>query len=201
MDEIDARGLACPAPVLLTKESIENKAPDVIQVIVDNKAASENVSRFMQSQFYETETVINGKELLVTGRKAAKAEKTDSETPLQVQPDKDQQKIMVMVTTDRMGYGDDELGLKLMINFLKTVREMGNDLWRLVFVNNGVKLTIRGAETLEALKELEDSGIHIMVCGTCLDHFHLLEEKQVGQTTNMLDIVMAMQFAEKVIPL
>ena len=38
-----------------------------------------------------------------------------------------------------------------------------------------------------------------MLCGTCLDHFDLLARKQVGVTTNMLDIVTAMQLAEKVI--
>jgi selenium metabolism protein YedF len=106
---------------------------------------------------------------------------------------------MVMCATDRMGFGDDELGRKLMINYIRTLKEMGPDLWRLVFVNNGVKLTIDGSEVLADLKDLEDHGLGILVCGTCLDHFHLLERKQVGETTNMLDIVTAMQLADKVI--
>jgi selenium metabolism protein YedF len=96
--------------------------------------------------------------------------------------------------------GDDVLGLKLMVNFLRTLKEMGDELWRLVFVNNGVKLTIEGSDVLEDLKGLRKSaGLKIMVCGTCLDHFNLLEKKQVGETTNMLDIVTAMQLADKVI--
>jgi selenium metabolism protein YedF len=98
-----------------------------------------------------------------------------------------------------VGSGDDVLGAKLMVNFIKTLKEMGNDLWRLVFVNSGVKLTIDGAGTVEDLEELEAAGITILVCGTCLDYFNLLERKQVGQTTNMLDIVTAMQLADKVI--
>ena len=106
---------------------------------------------------------------------------------------------MIMCATDRMGYGDDELGQKLMTNFLRTLNEMGPDLWRLVFVNNGVKLTIDGSEALEDLKALENKGLHILVCGTCLTHFNLLERKQVGETTNMLDIVTAMQLADKVV--
>jgi len=100
-----------------------------------------------------------------------------------------------------MGFGDDELGLKLMINFLRTLKEMGPDLWRLVFVNNGVKLTIDGSEVLDDLKSYENGGLKILVCGTCLTHFNLLERKQVGETTNMLDIVTAMQLADKVISL
>ena len=106
---------------------------------------------------------------------------------------------MVMVAADRLGRGDDELGAKLMVNFLKTLKEMGNALWRLVLVNNGVKLTIEDSVVLPDLKELEESGILILVCGTCLDHFNLLDKKVVGETTNMLDIVTAMQLADKVI--
>ena len=105
----------------------------------------------------------------------------------------------VLVAADRMGSGDDELGAKLMINFIKTLKEMGDELWRLVFVNSGVKLTIDGAATLEDLTVMADAGLTILVCGTCLDHFALLEKKKVGQTTNMLDIVTAMQLADKVI--
>jgi selenium metabolism protein YedF len=104
-----------------------------------------------------------------------------------------------MCATDRMGFGDDVLGRKLMVNYLRTLKEMGDELWRLVFVNNGVKLTIDGSEVLEDLKNYETDGLKILVCGTCLDHFKLLEQKQVGETTNMLDIVTAMQLADKVI--
>ena len=109
------------------------------------------------------------------------------------------QKILIMVGSDRMGHGDDALGLKLMVSFLKTLKEMGDELWRLVFVNNGVKMTISDSEVLPVLEELEKSGVYILVCGTCLTHFNLLEKKMVGETTNMLDIVTAMQLADKVI--
>ena len=76
---------------------------------------------------------------------------------------------------------------------------MGDELWRLVFVNNGVKLTIDVSEVLSVLKAYEKDGLHILVCGTCLTHFNLLDKKQVGETTNMLDIVTAMQLADKII--
>jgi len=108
---------------------------------------------------------------------------------------------MVMAATDRIGYGDEQLGLKLMVSFIKTLKEMGPDLWRLVFVNNGVRLAIDDSAVLPDLKELEAGGLRIMVCGTCLNHFNLLERKQIGETTNMLDIVTAMQLADKVITL
>ena len=106
-----------------------------------------------------------------------------------------------MCATDRIGFGDDALGIKLMVNFIRTLNEMGDELWRLVFVNNGVKLTIDGSEVVADLQKYEKNGIKILVCGTCLTHFDLLERKQVGITTNMLDIVTAMQNADKVINL
>jgi hypothetical protein len=67
------------------------------------------------------------------------------------------------------------------------------------FVNNGVKLTIEGSAVLGTLQEYEHEGLHILGCGTCLNHFGLLEKKRVGETTNMLDIVTSMQLADKVV--
>ena len=196
--KIDCRGLACPAPVLKTKELIEQEKPENLIVIVDNEAARQNVTRFMEYQGFNVSASEEGTDFHVTGHagegaeSAAKPEKT-------IESEEWKQKIMVMVGSDRMGHGDDALGLKLMVSFLKTVKEMGDELWRLVFVNNGVKMTTSDSEVLPVLEELEKSGVYILVCGTCLTHFNLLEKKMVGETTNMLDIVTAMQLADKVI--
>jgi selenium metabolism protein YedF len=195
--ELDCRGLACPAPVLQTKQKIEKENLSEIKVIVDNQAAKENVSRFLGTQKFEVAVEQRGTDYYVTGKRGTGA--TVSEPPAAPQPDTEKRKIMVMIATDRMGYGDDALGKLLLINFLKTLSEMGDELWRLVFVNNGVKLTIGGSEVLDVLKGYEKEGLTILVCGTCLNHFNLLDKKEVGVTTNMLDIVTAMQLADKVI--
>jgi selenium metabolism protein YedF len=194
--EIDCRGLACPAPVLQTKEALEKDRPNVIKVVVDNEASKQNVSRFMESQNLEVTVLQEGTDFHVIGkiRKGAV-----TQAPVEEKPDTGHKKIMVMVANDCMGHGDDELGEKLMKSFLKTLKEMGEELWRLVFVNNGVKLTIADSDILPVVQELEKEGIHILVCGTCLTYFNLLDKKQVGETTNMLDIVTAMQLADKVI--
>ncbi|RZB30470.1 MAG: hypothetical protein SRB1_02750 [Desulfobacteraceae bacterium Eth-SRB1] len=196
MQEIDARGLACPAPVLQTKAAIEKANPNVIKVVVDNEASRQNVCRFLESRNFETSVQEEGNDFHVIGKLK---EGISPEISTDKKASTDTKKIMVMLTTDRMGFGDDELGLKLMISYIKTLKEMGPELWRLVFVNNGVKLTIQGSEVLSVLKEYEKDGLHILVCGTCLTHFNLLDKKQVGETTNMLDIVTAMQLADKVI--
>ncbi len=196
--ELDCRNLACPAPVLQAKALIEQDHPESIRVTVDNEAAGINVTRFLQSQGYAVETTRQGELIHVTGHISASGQGGGQEpATCQVAG----QKIMVLVTSDRIGHGDDRLGEKLMANFLKTLGEMGSELWRLVFVNNGVKLTAAGSKVLPQLETLARDGTRILVCGTCLEHFKLLEQEKVGETTNMLDIVTAMQLAGKVITL
>ncbi len=205
MKEIDARGLACPAPVLLAKDCIEKEKPDQIRVILDNEASRQNVSRFLSSRNFSVTVTDQDQDLVVTGiiQEGGISEKKDAPIICEMSEEdrktKPLKKILVMISSNRMGRGDDELGAKLTINFIKTLKEMGNELWRLVFVNSGVKLTIENSQTLDDLKALENSGTRILVCGTCLDHFRLLNKRQVGETTNMLDIVTAMQLADKVI--
>ena len=196
MKQIDARGLACPAPVLQTKNAIEEENLNSIEVLIDNEASRQNVSRFLKSQGFEVSVQEREGDFHVTGRREGGIE---AEGVVAGKQDTEKKKIMVMVCNDCMGHGDDELGSKLMVSFLKTIKEMGDELWRLVFVNNGVKLAIEDSEVLPILKDYEEDGLYILVCGTCLTHFNLLDKKQVGETTNMLDIVTAMQLADKVI--
>ncbi len=197
---IDARGLSCPAPVLMAKEAVEKDRLDVVEVLVDNEAARENVSRFLGSQQFSVSSVPEGNDYKISARRQGDVPETLHEPEISCQANNEhQQKIMVLIATDRLGFGDDELGRKLVISFIKTLREMGGELWRLGLVNNGVKLTIAESSVLEDLIAYEKEGLTILVCGTCLTHFGLLEAKQVGVTTNMLDIVTAMQLADKVI--
>jgi selenium metabolism protein YedF len=196
MKEIDCRGLACPAPVLQTKEALEREHPQIIKVVVDNEASKQNIARFMTSQNLEVSIEEVGNEFHIIGRVG---DSPAGEATVDEKAENAPRKIMVMMTNNCMGHGDDVLGEKLMVSFLKTLKEMGDELWRLVFVNNGVKLTIEGSDVLPIIQEHEKAGIHILVCGTCLTHFNLLDQKQVGETTNMLDIVTAMQLADKVV--
>ncbi|OIP96303.1 MAG: SirA family protein [Syntrophobacteraceae bacterium CG2_30_61_12] len=198
--ELDCRGLACPNPVLRTKAALEAGGVERITVLVDNAAARENVTRFLQRFGYRVSAMERDGIFSVLGSLA------DPEACVLAQPEaagaaEAQQKILVLLATDRLGRGDDALGAKLVVNFLTTLKELGPELWRLLLVNAGVKLAVAGAEVLGVLQELEQSGVKILVCGTCLNHFQLLEQKRVGETTNMLDIVTSMQLADKVISL
>ncbi len=194
-ERLDCRGLACPAPVLKTKEIIDRGTANRISVTVDNEAAKENVSRFLARNGYRVEVEEADGDFVVHG---SKEESCGCEVFVP-EPEAETAKIMVLVGTQRLGSGDDGLGEKLMENFLGTLKEMGPALWRLVFLNAGVRLTVEGSPVLDALRELEKEGVRILVCGTCLNHFGILEKKQVGETTNMLDIVTSMQLADRVV--
>jgi selenium metabolism protein YedF len=132
---------------------------------------------------------------------AAKLACCAGEIPTNERPAPVGQKTLVLLATDSLGQGDAELGRKIVTNFIKTMKEMGDDLWRLVLLNGGVKLAVEGSEALPQLQELAREGLGILVCGPCLKTFDLFEKKQVGDLTSMLDIITSLQMAEKVISL
>ena len=196
-ETLDCRGLACPNPVIKTKELIDRGEVRELTVLVDNAAAQENVSRFLQRAGFEVTVEPRGDAAAVTGSRAAAGPCEVFVAP----PDEAHRKILVLMGADRLGRGDDALGTKLMASFISTLKEMGPDLWCIVMLNAGVKLAVAGSQVLAGLQDLEQTGVKLLVCGTCLNHFQLLEAKQAGETTNMLDIVTAMQLADKVITL
>jgi selenium metabolism protein YedF len=196
MKLIDARNMACPKPVIETKKFLEeNRECIELAVLVDNPAASENVSRFLSNCGFEVSVARDGDTLKITGlnKKGEEASHTREEAD-----EFSETKTLVMIARDKMGSGDSALGEKLMKNFIATLYEY-QGLWMLVFVNSGVKLAVSGSGALEDLKKLAESGVKILVCGTCLDHYKILEAKEVGETTNMLDIVTSLNLADKVI--
>lgn len=201
--DLNCQGLPCPQPVLRCKECIDKDRPEGLRVTVDNAAARDNVSRFLVSQGYgvAVDEVAGG--WLVTGMRggdaACECEVMSHEAIAKIAGGAVNSGIVAFITAETVGKGDDELGAKLMFNFLATLPELGSDLWRIVLVNGGVKLACEGSPCLEKLQALAARGVSILVCGTCLDFFGLLEKKRVGETTNMLDVVTSLQIASKVV--
>ncbi|MCM0754381.1 sulfurtransferase-like selenium metabolism protein YedF [Desulfovibrio aminophilus] len=195
---LDCKGLPCPQPVLACKRRLEESAPQALRVLVDNEPARENVSRFLASQGYavQAEPVAGG--FAVAARRATDAPAA-TPAPMQAAPAETEARVTVFITADTIGRGDDGLGGRLMLNFLATLPELGHELWRVVLVNGGVRLAAEGHACLEKLQALEAAGTTILVCGTCLEHYGLLEKRRAGQTTNMLDVVTSLQLASKVI--
>lgn len=196
---VDACGMTCPAPILLVKDTLEKTNPQKLTVLVDNPASFENVNRFLTSKGYSVTNRMDGTVYQLEACRNQEDPDLGTDSPSDTTGEQAGQKILVLVTADRLGSGDDILGSKLMTAYLKTIKEMSPDLWQLIFVNSGVKLTTAASPVLEELQEYEKSGVIILACGTCLEHYGLIKEKKVGSTTNMLDIVTASQLADKVI--
>lgn len=197
---LDCKGLPCPQPVLRCKEAIEKDGPAQLVAIVDNEAAKENVSRFLTMQGYVVRAEQSGPDFIVTGLRETAAEGEECAVVAEAERQSaDKEKILVFVPTDVVGTGDDELGASLMYNFMVTLKELGDELWRIILVNAGVKLAVPGSRCLEELQKLEQSGVSILVCGTCLEFFGLTDQRGVGDVTNMLDVVTSFQLATKTI--
>ena len=202
---LDCRGLACPGPVMRCLELIEKDAPAGFVVLVDDPAARENVTRLLDGKGYAVAVV----EILSAGpahsrliatrqaEASGSVEAADAATSQVASPDND--KVTVLIASESIGTGSDDLGGKLMLNFLATLPELGASLWRIILVNGGVRLATHGHPCLDKLTALAAAGVQVLVCGTCLTYFDLMAAKAVGETTNMLDVVASLQLAGKVI--
>ncbi|MBU1611483.1 MAG: sulfurtransferase-like selenium metabolism protein YedF [Proteobacteria bacterium] len=206
--KIDCKGLSCPQPVLKCKECVDAERPDRIEVIVDNAAALENVSRFLTSQGYVTTTDTIGESIIILAdrseadiRQCHPTPAASPAPPVLSEADDREERIVVFLSQDKIGSGDGELGEKLMQNFLLTLPELGSSLWRIILVNSAIYLSTDEHPCLDSLVRLAENGVEILVCGTCLDFFGQLEAKRVGETTNMLDVVMSFSMASKTIQL
>ncbi len=193
----DYRGLACPQPVIETKKALEaNSGMNRVHIIVDNKPAVENITRFLTNQGLIVD-VVEGENssYSITGTKDG----TLPEPEINEGSGHNNKSTLILFTGNSIGNSNPDLGSKLMVNFIKTLSEIKDSLWRLVFVNEGVKMTAEGSDALDDIMALEKDGISVLVCGTCLEYYQLLDEKRVGETTNMLDIMTSLQVADKVI--
>ena len=90
-----------------------------------------------------------------------------------------------MITSDRIGRGDDELGHILMKNFLYSLARAENRPAKVCFMNGAVALVCEGSESIDDLRLLEDAGTVISACGTCLDYLSLKERIVVGTVGTM----------------
>ena len=106
---------------------------------------------------------------------------------------------VLLVANDEFGHGSSELGRILMRSFLKTVCSTEPKPECVIFMNAGVRLTTEGSELIEEIHALEDAGVRVFSCGTCLDYFHLKDKLKVGQVTNMQDTVTALMTADWVV--
>ncbi len=205
MKEIDCRGLDCPEPVLRTKSALENSTEDLLSILVDNQVARDNVMRFLQTKnlqpkYHESQGNYQISVNPVAGE-AGDSEK-DKSLKKETAPVSQQElsnRPVLFISTDQLGTGSIELGRLLMRNFIYTLTKRDDRPEAVVFMNAGVKLCVESSPALDELKELEEGGVTILVCGTCLDYYELQEQHRAGQVSNMYDIADLLMSSGRVI--
>jgi len=191
MNDLNVRGMACPLPVVSVKRALES-AEGELRVLLDDGAPRENVRRFAEGRGYlvREEPLEGGFAFTISG--AAKTETA---------PAGRAGATIMLIGTDRMGEGSDELGRLLMKNFIMTLVELKELPDRILFVNSGVLLAVEGSEVVEALEALGNRGVEVLSCGLCLDFFKKKELLAAGGVTNMLTIAESLLQARSVVRL
>jgi selenium metabolism protein YedF len=108
---------------------------------------------------------------------------------------------VIVINSDKMGQGDESLGVRLMGNFLKTLLNAEKKPQMLVLYNSGVKLAAKDSPVLETLQSLENLGVEIISCGTCVNFYGLVDLIQAGRVSHMPEIVGVLTEAENVVTL
>lgn len=191
MKEINAIGLACPKPVMMTKEETDRGAAE-IRVHVDNEVAASNVTRFLEGQGFTVKREGGVPDITVEGRKTADGKVSAPAA----EPPKDGSWALLLLS-DKIGADSDGLGDVLMKAFLGTVAQNCNPPRTVALMNSAVKMALSDRSTFEALSELEQNGVSLLICGTCTKHFGITDDIKIGVISNMFEITDAVFSASK----
>jgi selenium metabolism protein YedF len=190
MQTVDARGQACPQPVILARKALEGV--DELVVIVDNETAQMNVTRMAEKAGCRVEFEHRNDGTYLNIAKTMELPVGQVALPAAGQR-------VVLVASDTLGRGSAELGEILVRGFFHTLNEVQPLPSAIVFMNSGVQLVAEGSPVLDDLRALDDKGVEVWACGTCLDYYGLKAKLAVGQVSNMYSIAEALLQAGSVI--
>ena len=195
-EKIDARGLPCPQPVILTRKAMSES--DVVTTIVDNETAQRNVTRMAEKSGAKVtvEKRADGIYLHITAEGNPQAEPAPEPTCTPAGGPR-----VLVIPSEFMGRGEPELGHILMRGFFHTLGEVEPLPETIIFFNSGVKLVVEGSSVIGDLLNLIERGVEILACGTCLDYHQLKDQVTAGTVSNMYTIAETILGAGKVVSL
>ena len=202
---INCIGMACPLPVVNAKNACEElHSGDILTILVDNEIAVQNLQRFAQHKDFPVSSEKRGEKdyavtFQITGSSKPNQSADDQEECLCCDTENLKKGMLVILSSNTMGSGDERLGTALMKAFVFALTKQDQLPESILCYNSGAYLTCEGADTLEDLKLLESQGVTVLTCGTCLDFYGLKEKLAVGSVTNMYDIVERMELARTVV--
>lgn len=201
MKRIDARGQLCPMPLILTRRALRELPEGTpFEVLVDTASAKENLLVDLRERGIEGVAHPEGEGFRVTGlSKRAEpspapgdlppAEAIGSPAPvgrsIGGSEEPSGSPIVVVLRSDRMGEGDEVLGKKLMIGFLQALPDQSRLPTHLLLYNSAARLVAAGSPALEPLQKLEQLGLKISICGSCIDHYGVTSPLLCGVQTDL----------------
>lgn len=199
---VDAKGLACPQPVILTKKALDSD--DEVTTLVDNSTALENVKRLASASGCSIEVAEEPDGIFAIQMRKQRAGRTENDNmPEYVCREGTAQAAqgpsVFVITSDAMGHGNDDLGGLLMKAFLHTALDLEHGPDMVILYNTGVRFATVDSPALDDFKALEERGIKILVCGTCVNFFELGGRIGVGIVSNMYDIASALSTAGRIV--
>ncbi|WP_036730265.1 sulfurtransferase-like selenium metabolism protein YedF [Peptoniphilus mikwangii] len=194
MKVLDARGIACPRPVIMAKKAINDEKLLEIMVYVDNEIATQNLSKMGQQLGFISEV-----KMISDGNYEVVLKKSDN-LECELMDLEDDSEYIVVISSDYMGRGDEDFSKKLLEGFIYALREQDLLPKFVVFYNTGIRLTTINTKTIEDLKFMELKGTTILSCGLCLDNYNLKEKLAVGEATNMYRICELQRMYKTVTP-
>lgn len=203
MITVNAIGDSCPIPVVKTLKAIkELQGADVIETLVDNEIAVQNLTRMADQKGYAVKSEkLGDKEFKVTVMvgEAAQNQIVETEEVVCALPRTAKRNTVVVISSKAMGHGGDELGTALMKGFIYALGQQEQLPATILFYNGGASIPCEGSVSLEDLKSMEAQGVEILTCGTCLNFYGLTEKLAVGSVTNMYTIVEKMTGADLIV--
>ncbi len=198
---VDTRGLACPEPVIRAKKALE-EAKEVL-VIADNDEAVENIGRLANKMGCAIDVTRDQdgafRIRLARSGETPPYEGTDLGIVCGTARLETGAPLVIVLSSDRLGRGNDELGEVLMRSFVHTLLSLEPRPAKIILYNTGVRLAGRESAVIDDLRELEAAGVALFVCGTCVNYFDLKERLGAGIVSNMYDIAAAMTGAGKLV--
>lgn len=194
--EIDTRGLACPEPVVLTKKALDETGAGDILVLADTENARDNIVRFAQSQGCEVH-VAEDQGYYRIGITTQADAKPVAEPYVDTCPSSGRE-IVYLFDSDHVG-SNRELGKVLLNGFMNAALALPHKNCTVILISNAVKLAVRGSYALDVLNNLQQQGVGILICGTCLDFFKIRDEVAIGTVSNAMEIMQRMTGAASTI--
>lgn len=199
---IDTKGQLCPAPLIAAKRALkETRQGESFILLTDNQTSMNNVSRFLRDN--NTRFVVSDSEglwtLTITKEGEEMAESTAEDYCTASVAHFEKGDFIIVITSDKMGDGDPELGKLLIGNFIKALKDLDRLPQKIIFYNSGVLLAARESDLAEHLKDLTKMGVEILLCSTCVNHYMIGEKVDVGIQSNMFTIAEVMSSAGKII--